>query len=122
MKTPLTVLLLAACLLSAGCATQQGYAQKVLVWQGRDANELLAAWGTPTSQMTMPNGKLLYTYRSAYSQDMPIQSSGFYHPWGISGGGSVYYSCTTNFVVDPHDHVVQSVSFDGNDCVAQPRK
>ena len=122
MKTPLTVLLLAACLLAAGCATQQGYAQKVMAWQGRDANELLATWGTPTSQMTMPNGKLLYTYRNAYSQDMPVQSSGFYHPWVISGGGSVYYSCTTNFVVDPSDHIVQSVSFDGNDCIAQPRK
>ncbi|OHX14720.1 hypothetical protein [Chromobacterium sphagni] len=121
MKTVTTILLLAASLL-AGCATQQGYAQKVNHWQGRDVNELLAAWGTPTSQMTMPNGKQLYTYRSAYSQDMPIQGGGFYHPWGINGGGSVYYSCTTNFVADPASHTVESVSFDGNDCIAPVRK
>lgn len=121
MKSVMPILALAALLL-AGCATQQGYAQKVYSWQGRDANELLAAWGTPTGQMTMPNGKQLYTYRTAYSQEMPIQSSGFYHPWAVSGGGSTYYSCTTNFVVDPRDHTIQSVSFDGNDCVAPPRK
>ncbi|AUH53624.1 hypothetical protein CXB49_12515 [Chromobacterium sp. ATCC 53434] len=121
MKPLFTAAALLAAGLLAGCATQLGYAQKVNGWQGRDANELLATWGTPTGQMTMPNGNLLYTYRSAYSQDMPIQANGFYHPW-INGGGSVYYSCTTNFVVDPKSHLVQSVSFDGNDCVAPPRK
>ncbi|MBM2883616.1 hypothetical protein JFK97_04370 [Chromobacterium phragmitis] len=120
-----TAVLIAACVAMAalaGCATQQGYAQKVYSWQGRDANELLASWGAPTAQMTMPNGKLLYTYRTAYSQEMPIQGNGFYYPWSVSGGGSVYYSCTTNFVVDPRDHTVLSVSFDGNDCVAPAKK
>ncbi|QEL54973.1 hypothetical protein [Chromobacterium paludis] len=121
MKTIKLIAACAALVALAGCATQQGYAQKVTAWQGRDANELLATWGAPTGQMTMPNGKLLYTYRSAYSQDMPMQGS-FYAPWGISGGGSVYYSCTTNFVIDPKTHQVQSVSFDGNDCVAPAKK
>ncbi|POZ62223.1 hypothetical protein [Chromobacterium alticapitis] len=122
MKSIKLIAACAALVALAGCATPQGYAQKVSIWQGRDANELLAAWGAPSAQMTMPNGKLLYTYRSAYSQDMPIQSSGFYHPWSISGGGSVYYSCTTNFVIDPASQQILSFSFDGNDCVAPMKK
>ena len=115
-----SAVLLAASLLT-GCATQAGYAQKVYGWQGRDVNEMLAQWGAPTSQLTMPNGNQLYTYRSAYSQEMPYQGGYYNYPWGFSGGGSVYYRCTTNFVADPKTHTILSVSFEGNDCVAPPR-
>ncbi|OWY39485.1 hypothetical protein CEK28_08410 [Xenophilus sp. AP218F] len=121
MKAIAGAIALAAVLLS-GCATQQGYAQKVYGWQGRDVNEMLAQWGAPSSQITMPNGNQLYTYRVAYSQEMPVQGGYFYSPWAVSGGGSVYYSCTTNFVADPKTHLILSVSFDGNDCVAPQRK
>ncbi|UTH73094.1 hypothetical protein [Chromobacterium sp. IIBBL 290-4] len=117
MKTRLGALLIIAGLL-AGCATQQGYSQKVMRWQGRDVNEMLATWGAPSKQLTMPNGNILYTYRSAYNEQIPIQGGGFYYPWGVSGGGSTHYSCTTNFVADPQSHTIISVSFDGNDCVA----
>ncbi|UJB30152.1 hypothetical protein [Chromobacterium sp. Beijing] len=120
MKTTLALSLLAASLLT-GCATQAGYAQKVYGWHGRDVNEMLAQWGAPTSQLTMPNGNQLYTYRSAYSQEMPYQGGFYNYPWGFSGGGSVYYRCTTNFVADPKTHTIQSVSFEGNDCVAPPK-
>lgn len=121
MKIATGALLLAAALLT-GCATHQGYAQKVNSWQGRDVNDMLATWGAPTSQITMPNGNQLYTYRTAYSQEMPVQGGFFYSPIGVTGGGSVYYSCTTNFVANPKTHTILSVTFDGNDCVAPVKK
>ncbi|AOZ51785.1 hypothetical protein LQR31_18845 [Chromobacterium vaccinii] len=129
----------------AGCAmfpTQQGYAQKVYRWQGRDVNELLAQWGAPTKTMQMPNGNSLYTYVKESTEQRPLQENTRYEPgtkltmtdkdgqsrvvetpgrWvsnGMTGGGTVHYECTTNFVVDKKTKEVLSVSFDGNNCLA----
>ncbi|KUM03152.1 hypothetical protein KIF53_08460 [Chromobacterium subtsugae] len=136
-------------LLAAGCSmipTQQGYAQKVYRWQGRDVNELLAEWGAPSNSLKMPNGNTLYTYVKESTQQQPLTQNTRYEPgtklsvtdsngqtkvvetpgrWvsdGVSGGGTIHYKCTTNFVVDKKTQEVLSVSFDGNDCVALPRQ
>ncbi|OHX14037.1 hypothetical protein [Chromobacterium sphagni] len=133
----------------AGCSmipTQEGYAQKVYRWQGRDINELLGAWGAPTKSMKMPNGNTLYTYDKESTEQQPLTQNTRFEPgtklsvtdsngqtrvvetpgrWvngGVSGGGSIHYQCTTNFVVDKKTQEVLSVSFDGNNCLALPRQ
>ncbi|QEL54263.1 hypothetical protein [Chromobacterium paludis] len=133
----------------AGCSmipTQQGYAQKVYRWQGRDVNELLAEWGPPSKSMKMPNGNMLYSYVKESTEQQPLTQNTRYEPgtkltvtdkdgqsrvvetpgrWvsdGMTGGGSVHYQCNTNFVVDKKTQEVLSVSFDGNNCLALPRQ
>ncbi|KIA80823.1 hypothetical protein [Chromobacterium amazonense] len=129
----------------AGCSmipTQEGYAQKVYRWQGRDANEMLSVWGPPTKTMQMPNGNTLYSYVKESTVQQPLTENTRYEPgtkvtvtdnngqakvietpgrWvsnGFSGGGTYQYRCATNFVVDKKTQEVLSVSFEGNDCVA----
>ncbi|VEB41099.1 Uncharacterised protein [Chromobacterium violaceum] len=67
----------------AGCAmfpSQEGYAQKVFRWQGRDVNELLAQWGPPTKTMQMPNGNSLYTYVKESTEQQPLRENTRYEP------------------------------------------
>jgi|GEM_PF-1498702 len=134
----LLVLAISAC---GSIPTREGYAQKVYYWQGKDANELLATWGAPSKSMTMPNGNTLYTYSKFSIQQQPIFDNRHFEPgsrftvmengqprvvetpgrWvydGSIGGGFQRYSCTTNFVVNSKTQLVESVSFDGNDCLA----
>jgi hypothetical protein len=97
---------------------REGYAQKVYYWQGKDANALLAQWGAPSKNMTMPNGNTLYTYSKSYTQQQPyfdnrrepgsrftvtengqsrvIETPGRWVYDGSIGGGVMHYSCTTN--------------------------
>ena len=55
-------------------------------------------------------------------QSRVIETPGRWVYDGTSGGGIQHYSCTTNFVVNSKTQLVESVSFDGNDCVAVPRQ
>ena len=137
-----SALLLTAC---GTFPTQEGYAQKAYYWQGRDVNQLLAEWGAPQKTLKMPNGNMLYTYSKEFTQREPLRENRVYEPgakvtynengqtktietpgrWvntGMIGGGSTHYSCTTNFVVNPKSQLVETVSFDGNNCVAVPRQ
>lgn len=136
----LLVLLTSAC---GSIPSREAYAERVYYWQGRDANALLAQWGAPNKSMTMPNGNLLYTYSKSYSQQQPYFDNRHFEPgsrftvlengqprlietpgrWvydGPVGGGIQHYSCITNFVVNAKTQLVESVSFDGNDCLAVP--
>jgi len=138
----LLVLATSAC---SSFPTREGYAQKAYYWQGKDANALLAQWGAPSKSMTMPNGNTLYTYSKSYAQQQPYFDNNRFEPghrftvtengqsrvvetpgrWvyaGSSGGGIQYYSCTTNFVVNAKTQLIESVSFEGNDCLAVPRQ
>ncbi|MDF0605062.1 hypothetical protein HZU77_005260 [Neisseriaceae bacterium TC5R-5] len=125
--------------------TREAYAQKVSSWQGRDVNELLSSWGVPSQTLQMPNGNTLHTYISQFTQQSPLQQNSFYEPggrmvindkdgqsrtvdlpgrWvnnGFMGGGTMHLSCRTNFVINAQTQLVESVSFDGNNCVATPR-
>jgi hypothetical protein len=52
----------------------------VYYWQGKDANALLAQWGAPSKNMTMPNGNTLYTYSKSYTQQQPYFDNRRFEP------------------------------------------
>jgi hypothetical protein len=66
----------AAC---SGIPNEEAFKAKVSAWQGRDADDLLKAWGTPNSSLHTAGGGMVYTYNK---------------------GDPVPTSCTVDFVVN----------------------
>ncbi len=97
MKRSLQAALLLGAL--AGCAgipSQEGFGRIVGSWQGRNVNELIAAWGPPADTYRMPDGNSMYTYHE---------------------GQIVASSCTVNFTVDGAQRIV-GWRFAGSACRA----
>jgi hypothetical protein len=66
----------------AGCKgipNEEAFKAKVSTWQGRNINDVIAAWGQPSSTLRTPGGGMLYTYNK---------------------GEPVATSCVVDFVVD----------------------
>jgi hypothetical protein len=123
MKHLITVLLWSALLSS--CATSGKYEEILNSWTGHDANELVEAWGYPSSSFQAPNGNTVYTYDSNASIKMPSQTNTTSNVIGNTvysnsttlGGQNVALWCRTYFEVDAEQTIVKW-SFEGNNCVS----
>jgi hypothetical protein len=86
-------------------------------WLGADINELIAGWGPPSGQYTMPNGNVIYTWdnRALTTTPMTIdrsaESSDSYNVYG----GTYESFCTTSFTTDRSGKIVDW-RFNGNAC------
>lgn len=99
----LFVLLSAAMLL--GCATHR-YEKILDSWGGHDVNELIVAWGPPSSTFDMPDGRKMYTWsadRGAVA--MPLGT----------GAVAVNRRCTTTFTVGTNGRI-EAWRYQGNAC------
>jgi hypothetical protein len=77
-----------ALLVVAGCAgipNEEAFKYEVSKWQGRDASDLVKAWGPPAATVREPNGNTVYTY----NKGEPISST-----------------CVVKFTLDPAQKVV----------------
>jgi len=58
-------LIAGAVLIVAGCAgipNEEAFKAEVSKWKGRNANDLITAWGPPAGTFHAPNGNTVYTY------------------------------------------------------------
>jgi hypothetical protein len=123
----------------AGCAPQEGYREIVQTWIGNSADELVQAWGPPTSSYQLDSGGHVLQYdrsrtvsMGGYTTLTPVTtySSGTVYSGGASGnysGSSTSYvpvttpsstfsvGCVTRFRTSPSGYI-EAVDFDGSDC------
>ena len=91
-------LIAALLLVAAGCAgipNEEAFKYEVSKWQGRDASDLLKAWGPPATTVHAPSGNTVYTY----NKGEPIAST-----------------CVVNFTVGP-SHKVIGWKYSGTTCL-----
>ena len=98
------------------------YKKQLDAWVGKDINNLLLAWGPPSSVFNMPNGDVMYTW---LIEDNKVVSEGsgsannfsdsvFARGWSVQQ--EVRNSCRTSFIATKNKIV--NFSFKGNMCVA----
>jgi hypothetical protein len=96
---------------SAPDAGEKRYEEVLESWIGADINNLIDSWGPPDQQYRMPNGNMLYTWIDSSSVTMPFMNDGD----TIWGGGTLIFSCTTTFSVQPSGRIF-SWRWKGNKC------
>lgn len=131
------VALAASAMLSA-CATEEGYRQHMNLLYGQSADAILVNWGPPQDRTSMSEGRELWSY----TKTTVDQREGFYRDeqrqvkrtvtdkdgkqrvetitetFPVWQPPQTYRStCTTRFVMGGSR--VESVSFDGEGCVAE---
>jgi hypothetical protein len=84
-------LLVSAC---AGVPNEEAFKAKVSSWMGRDAGDLVKAWGQPNGSLPTPGGGMVYTYKK---------------------GDPIASSCIVEFVVDA-SHKVTAWRYSGSTC------
>ena len=94
---------LAAIAWLAGCATTGNYEAMLKTWVGHSEDELVQAWGPPSSVYQSPSAKY-FTYAKS-------KTCG-------AGHDAITCLCTTSFVL-ANDRVT-SWRWDGNGCTALP--
>jgi hypothetical protein len=126
-----------------GCATAEGYRQRMDLMAGYHSDQLQVEWGPPDRVSELTNGNELWVYRkitvrhsgNSYSQ---VPNGSYQEKYKDKKGNvkirtvTTYDSvwvppeewetyCETRFVVSP-DHKVLSTGFEGSDCVAKEVK
>jgi hypothetical protein len=87
----------------AGCATTGNYEDMLKTWVGRSEDELVQAWGPPSSVYQSAGAKY-FTYARS-------RTCG-------AGHGSITCLCTTSFELA--NNRITSWRWDGNGCIAFP--
>lgn len=125
----------------SGCATVEGYRQRMDLLTGKTADMILVEWGTPISKADLSDGSELWVYE----RETENRSGGYWTTQsrtrtehfvvdGKKKTRTVTYSepyyepvvvtrsfCETRFVMGT-DHRVKQVSFEGDGCVAEELK
>ena len=103
----ITALILAALLLSTGCATTEKHEATLDTWLGSTEDELVAAWGIPDG-----------TYQSGTDKYLIFQSRSAYTAAGVGDLAPTTYNlhCKTVFTIT--DRLVSNWQHQGNYCVA----
>ena len=117
-----------------GCATEEKYDEIVNSWVGSRADDLVLAWGPPTSSYEFSTGGSVLEYEESeqiqmggYSYSAPqntYTSDGLYTQMTttyttVTTPASTYdYVCVTRFTVDA-SNVITGVATEGNNCVAE---
>lgn len=112
-RTPrIAYVLLAALPILAGCATRQGFEQRMSAYIGRSEGDLVASLGVPLRTFESGNRRFLQFERRRVTADsMP--------GWGWGWGSAVEvqsWDCSVTFEVAGGR--VESFTSRGNDCVA----
>ena len=96
----------------AGCATKAGFESRMSAYIGRSESELVASLGVPARTYEAEGRRFLqYERRKIVGESMG--------GWGWAGGYTVQtWDCNVTFELV--NHVVESFSSRGNDCVATP--
>ncbi len=68
----------------AGIPNEEAFKAKVSTWQGRNADDLVKAWGLPNSTLHTAGGGMVYTYNK---------------------GDPIATSCTVDFIVNAEKKV-----------------
>jgi hypothetical protein len=117
--------------LAAGCATKANYRDVVASWVGASADDLVRAWGAPQSTYRLDSGNEILVWEDTHASTMPttvmpgnttvLRRNGLITahstPTTVSGGGTVVYTCRTEFEVNPSGQVVRWRA-EGENCVA----
>lgn len=137
MKIQLLTFAAAAMTLS-GCVSAEGYRQQMSTWQGRMGDDLIIEWGAPQDRSTLSDGRQVWSY----SRSSVEQQAGYYRDeqrqvkrtvtdkdgkqrvetitetFPVWQPPQSYTSaCTTRFVLSPAQRI-ETVTFEGNGCVA----
>ncbi len=123
-------------LILSGCATFQPpattirYQQMLDTWNGKDINQLIYAWGPPTSTFNMPNGNKMYTWANIKIGSTITSESSYgntYSNYGYLGGYTTsrisdYISFTPTWdchstAVTNSSGTIQSLVVKGNNCI-----
>jgi hypothetical protein len=111
------VILVLVSLFILGCATADGFRDKVNRWVGVDAQELVNAWGDPARQFTDRSGNTVYEYTKGLSSRNPMYvSPGPATNFLVVGGGPANFVCVVQFEIK--DQRVVGANWRGNACKA----
>jgi predicted small secreted protein len=112
-------------LILSGCATTQGYEQKVNSWMGLSESQLIRSWGVPQQTFTS-EGSRYFVYNSSRNVYLPgttptytaniVGNIAYINSYGGSAPQNLNFSCSTTFQLK--NHKVVSWRFKGNDCTA----
>ena len=138
MKRLVTIAVLAASLAGSGCVSAEGYRQHMGLLRGASSDAILVDWGPPQSRTPMSDGRELWSYtktisddRAGYWRDDTREVKRVYRDRdGVERSETITETfpvwvppqtfrsqCTTRFVMA--DARVETVSFDGDGCVAE---
>lgn len=95
-----------------GTADAENYARIVRSWVNSDVNRLIQAWGPPSSQYTMPNGDVMYTWLRVGGT---LVTASYDQYIDAIRARSVTYWCKTTFTTDA-THVIRRALSEGNAC------
>jgi hypothetical protein len=110
--------LLAASLLS--CATEGKYQEKLVTWEGKDADSLVKAWGEPDSREKLRNGDRVFVYARLRHEEVAFKNSSRAiasetQPGSTPTAPSVYIKCSNYFTINTQDKITH-VMFRGDEC------
>jgi len=101
--------------LTAGCATTAKYEKVLNSWINTDINRLIESWGPPSDQLTMPDGRTLYTW--LWVGDTVVTSN-YNRYLNLATAYATTYWCKTTFTVDAQG-IIRAWRFEGNACVSR---
>ncbi|HVO14376.1 MAG TPA: hypothetical protein VMV26_04140 [Alphaproteobacteria bacterium] len=111
-----TMLLIAAAVALAACATRENYEQGLNGWIGHKTDELAASWGPPTSTHNLGNGGAIMTYDSERTRYIPTgaltePSTVYIKGTPVDGGYTSTYGGSTGYTIQRAPVVIR------RDCV-----
>jgi hypothetical protein len=111
-----TMLLIAAAVALAACATRDNYEQSLNGWVGHKTDELAASWGPPTSTRHLGNGGAELTYDSQRMRYVPTgaltePSTVYIKGTPVEGGYASTYGGSTGYTIQRSPVVIR------RDCV-----
>lgn len=128
----LSVIVLLASVLIAGCATTAKYRAILNQWQGQTIESFVKMWGYPDRTMSLDKNQTAYIYSSREIVSTPMtqmpsnittvnsgdKTTVISSPGAIIGGQTYSLSCVTWVVFDNTTKKIVNTSFRGNNCVA----
>jgi len=109
----ISVALLFIIIVSA-CASTAKYEAILNTWIGADVNNLIASWGPPSEEYSMPNGNKMYTWLWVGNT---LVTSNYNKFLNMTLTNAVTFWCKTTFTVDNYGRI-SGWHYEGNACMA----
>lgn len=106
------VLVCAVVVGTAACATRGKYESVLNSWVGADINRLMASWGPPSDEYTMPNSDKMFTWLWIGGTRVVANYNQYLN---MITAGSVTYWCKTTFTASRSGRI-NSWRWEGNAC------